>query len=154
MDMKKEDCDRLVMCFKLLRNLELLAQQAHWNIKGGDFAQLHPLFRDIYNLLYAFIDRNAESMRSLFILVPNSPKFLADCKMDFPENPNQTGKKYLELIHAGNRMLAECAIECMDMCTKLGKHGISNVLQDLIETTGSVYYYTESQLGLTEIPKK
>jgi hypothetical protein len=51
-------------------------------------------------------------------------------------------------------MLAECAIECMDMCTKLGKHGISNVLQDLIETTGSVYYYTESQLGLTEIPKK
>jgi|GEM_PF-6746252 len=154
MDMKKEDCDRLGYCFKILRNLELLVEQAHWNVKGENFYQLHLLFMRIYELLDGFEDRFAENMRSLFILVPNSPKFLADCKMEFPENPNQTGKKYLELIHAGNRMLAECAIECMDTCTKLGKHGIANMLQDIVEATGAIYYLVESQLGLTEIPKK
>ncbi len=152
MDKKDKDC--LVMCFKLLRNLELLSQQAHWNIKGDNFYQLHLMFERIYNLLHDFVDRYAENMRTQFILVPNSPKFLGDCKMDFPENPNQTGKKYLELIHAGNRMLAECATECMDCCAKAGKHGIANMLQDLIEATGTIYYLVESQLGLTEIPKE
>jgi DNA-binding ferritin-like protein len=154
MDMKKEDCDRLGYCFKILRNLELLAQQAHWNIKGDDFYQLHLMFGRIYELLNGFVDRYAENMRTQFILVPNSPKFLSDCKMEFPDNPNQTGKKYLELIHAGNRMLAECATECMDCCAKAGKHGIANMLQDLIEATGTIYYLVESQLGLTEIPKE
>jgi starvation-inducible DNA-binding protein len=149
----KDQCDRLMMCFKLLRNLELLSQQAHWNIKGQDFYPLHLLFERIYNLLHEFVDRYAENMRTMFILVPNSPKFLSDCKMEFPDNPNQTGKKYLELIHAGNRMLAECATECMDMCSNAGKQGIANMLQDLIETAGTIYYLVESQLGLTEQPK-
>lgn len=152
--MDKKDCDRLSYCFKLLRNLELLSQQAHWNVKGDDFYQLHLLFERIYGLLHGFGDRYAENMRTQFILVPNSPKFLGDCKMEFPDNPNQTGKKYLELIHAGNSMFKECAIECMDMCTKAGKHGIANMLQDLIEVTGTIYYLIESQLGLTEMPKK
>lgn len=150
----KEDCDRLMMCFKLLRNLELLSQQAHWNIKGDSFYQLHLLFERIYNLLHEFVDRYAENMRSQFILVPNSPKFLSDCKMEFPDKVDQTGKKYLELVHAGNSLLKECAVECMDMCTKLGKHGIANMLQDLIEGTGTIYYLIESQLGMTEMPKK
>lgn len=154
MDMKKEDCDRLVMCFKLLRNLGLLAQQAHWNIKGDNFYQLHLMFERIYNLLHDFVDRYAENMRTQFILVPNSPKFLGDCKMEFPDNPSQTDKKYLELIHGGNRMMVECATECMDCCTKAGKHGIANMLQDLIEAGGTIYYLVESQLGLTEIPKE
>lgn len=152
--MDKKDCDCLVMCFKLLRNLELLAQQAHWNVKGDNFYQLHLMFERIYNLLHEFVDRYAEDMRSLFILVPNSPKFLADCDMQFPDKPDQTPKKYLELVHAGNRMLAECLKDCMEMCTKLGKHGIANMLQDAIEATGTIYYLVESQLGLTEIPKK
>jgi starvation-inducible DNA-binding protein len=151
--MDKKDCDCLVMCFKLLRNLELLTQQAHWNVKGDDFYQLHLMFGRIYELLNGFVDRYAENMRSLFILVPNSPKFLADCKMEFPDKPDQSGKKYLELVHAGNRMLAECLTECMEMCTK-GKHGTANMLQDAIEATGTIYYLVESQLGLTEIPKK
>lgn len=150
--MNKKDCDCLVMCFKLLRNLELLSQQAHWNIKGDNFYQLHLMFERIYNLLNGLVDRYAENMRTQFILVPNSPKFLSDCKMEFPD-PNQTDKKYLELIHAGNRMLAECATDCMDVCTKAGKHGISNMLQDLIEATGTIYYLVESQLGLTSQPK-
>ena len=151
--MKKEECDCLGKCFKLLRNLELLSQQAHWNIKGDSFYQLHLMFGRIYDLLNGFVDRFAENMRTQFILAPNSPKFLSDCEMEFPGNPNQSSKKYLELIHAGNRMLAECANECMDMCIKLGKLGIANMLQDLIEATGTIYYLVESQLELTEIPK-
>jgi len=149
----KEDCDRLIMCFKLLRNLELLSQQAHWNIKGDSFYQLHLMFGRIYELLNGFVDRYAENMRSQFILVPNSPKFLSDCKIEFPDKVDQTGKRYLELIHAGNSLLKECATECMDMCTKLGKAGIANALQDLIEATGTIYYLVESSLGLTSQPK-
>jgi DNA-binding ferritin-like protein len=150
----KEDCDRLMTCFKLLRNLELLSQQAHWNVKGDNFYQLHLLFERIYNSLHEFVDRYAENMRSQFILVPNSPKFLGDCKMEFPDKVDQTGKKYLELIHAGNSLLKECAVECMDMCIKLGMHGVANMLQDLIEAMGTIYYLIESQLGMTEMPKK
>jgi DNA-binding ferritin-like protein len=151
MNTKDKDC--LLMCFKLLRNLELLSQQAHWNTKGDSFYQLHLMFKEIYDLLHDFVDRNAENLRSLFILVPNSPKFLSDCEMEFPDTPNQTPKRYLELVHAGNRMFKECAIDCMNMCTKCGEHGVANMLQDLIEAAGKVYYLVESQLNLTEITK-
>ena len=152
--MNTKDNDRLLSCFKLLRNLELLSQQAHWNTKGDIFYQLHLMFDRIYNLLHDFVDRNAENIRSLLVYVPNSPKFLADCDMEFPESPKQTAKKYLELVHAGNRMLRQCAIDCMKMCASADEHGVANMLQDLIEATGLIYYLTESQLGITEIPKE
>ena len=58
--MDKKDCDCLVMCFKLLRNLELLSQQAHWNIKGDNFYQLHLMFERIYREVSGLIDQLAE----------------------------------------------------------------------------------------------
>src|SRR5476651_619077 len=40
-------------------------KQAHWNVKGKDFYQLHLLFDDIAEVLYPHIDLIAERITSL-----------------------------------------------------------------------------------------
>ena len=43
----------------------LRTKQAHWNVKGKDFYQLHLLFDDIADVLYPHIDLIAERITSL-----------------------------------------------------------------------------------------
>ncbi|WP_126146909.1 Dps family protein [Synechococcus elongatus] len=48
-----------------LIDLRLKARQAHWNIRGKDFYQLHQLFDDIQGFLDEFSDRLAERIAGL-----------------------------------------------------------------------------------------
>jgi starvation-inducible DNA-binding protein len=41
-------------------NLRLQAKQAHWNVKGPDFIQLHELFDQVYETSEAWVDDIAE----------------------------------------------------------------------------------------------
>ena len=51
----------------LAASLDIWSQtkQAHWNVKGKDFYQLHLLFDDIADVLYPHIDLIAERITSL-----------------------------------------------------------------------------------------
>ena len=39
--------------------------QAHWNVVGGDFYQLHEVYGELYTGLAPYIDRNAERIRAV-----------------------------------------------------------------------------------------
>ncbi len=41
-------------------NLEAQAKQAHWNIKGRDFIQLHAFFDEVHGVVEEFVDTLAE----------------------------------------------------------------------------------------------
>src|ERR1700691_3727002 len=51
----------------LAASLDIWSQvkQAHWNVKGKDFYQLHLLFDDIAGVLYEYIDLVAERITAL-----------------------------------------------------------------------------------------
>jgi DNA-binding ferritin-like protein len=145
--------ESLLPVFRDLRNFILLAEQAHWNVVGDDFYQLHLLFERLRDSNAEFVDRLAENMRSQFILVLNSPTYLMTSDVEFLEDPKQSGEAYLDALHAANRVLnesAECASKC---CTECCKSGLVNMLGDLIEQVGKNYYLIESQRGLTKQPK-
>lgn len=48
-----------------LIDLRLQARQAHWNVRGRDFYQLHQLFDEIQEALDSFSDRVAERVAGL-----------------------------------------------------------------------------------------
>jgi starvation-inducible DNA-binding protein len=51
---------------------------AHWNVTGGDFPQLHALFKESYELCQEAIDDVAEQARILGTFAPRSlPELLA-----------------------------------------------------------------------------
>ncbi|WP_338442344.1 ferritin-like domain-containing protein [Synechococcus elongatus IITB4] len=55
----------LVKLLITLLDLRLKARQAHWNVRGQDFYQLHQLFDDVQQFLDDFADRLAERIAGL-----------------------------------------------------------------------------------------
>jgi starvation-inducible DNA-binding protein len=46
-------------------DLEAQMKQAHWNVKGRDFIQLHELFDEVHGLVEGFVDTIAERITTL-----------------------------------------------------------------------------------------
>lgn len=64
---------------------------AHWNVVGGDFPQLHALFKESYELCQEAIDDVAEQARILGTFAPKSlPELLATSSS--PLAPNDNGQ--------------------------------------------------------------
>jgi starvation-inducible DNA-binding protein len=58
---------------------------AHWNVTGGDFPQLHALFKESYELCQEAIDDVAEQARILGTFAPRSlPELLATSSSPLP----------------------------------------------------------------------
>ena len=58
---------------------------AHWNVTGGDFPQLHALFKESYELCQEAIDGVAEQARILGTFAPRSlPELLAASSSPLP----------------------------------------------------------------------
>jgi starvation-inducible DNA-binding protein len=73
----------------LAASLDVWSQtkQAHWNVKGKDFYQLHLLFDDVADVLYPHIDTIAERITSLGGVAHGTARDAA--KNSFlPEYPN------------------------------------------------------------------
>jgi starvation-inducible DNA-binding protein len=62
-------------------------KQAHWNVKGKDFYQLHLLFDDIAEVLYPHIDLIAERITSLGGVAHGTARNAASNSI-LPEYPN------------------------------------------------------------------
>lgn len=69
-DLKKTLADEYV--------LQLKTQNAHWNVEGPNFFSLHKLFEEQYDSLSKFVDRCAESIRTLKTRSPASFKEFKD----------------------------------------------------------------------------
>lgn len=68
--------------FKVLLGMEYVlyvkTQNAHWNITGMSFAELHKMFQGQYESLAGFVDRIAEQIRGYGYAAPGSmQEFLA-----------------------------------------------------------------------------
>src|ERR1700742_4551120 len=46
-------------------DLEAQMKQAHWNVKGKDFIQLHELFDSVHTIVENFVDTIAERITAL-----------------------------------------------------------------------------------------
>lgn len=86
------------------------AKQAHWNVKGKDFYQLHLLFDDIAEALYEHIDELAERITALGGVAHGTVRNAAENSL-LPEYPNT------------EKMVEEDHINALaDRLSQYGKH--------------------------------
>ena len=64
--------NQLKIAFASQYTFAIKAQNFHWNVEGSDFYQLHNLFEEIYNEVYASIDDFAENIRKIKSYAPAS----------------------------------------------------------------------------------
>ena len=57
-----------------LASLQSNVHQAHWNIEGIEYIQLHEFYQDLYETLFKFIDEAAERKLQLGVPADNRPE--------------------------------------------------------------------------------
>jgi starvation-inducible DNA-binding protein len=62
---RKQSCALLQACLSNALDLEAQAKQAHWNVKGPHFLQLHELFDRVHDEIENFVDLLAERITTL-----------------------------------------------------------------------------------------
>ncbi len=86
----------------LAASLDIWSQskQAHWNVKGKDFYQLHLLFDDIASVLYEHIDTIAERITSLGGVAHGTARDSAKNSIlpEYPDTEKMTEEDHLNAL--------------------------------------------------------
>ncbi len=78
----------------------------HWNVEGPEFRQLHAVFEDQYNNLWAALDELAERIRSLGAHAPGTLAELVALAGEAPA-PVQSADAMIDALIAAHTALAE-----------------------------------------------
>lgn len=118
----------------------------HYDVKGDNFVQLHELFGEQKDAMFAELDRLSEHLRYLKI-VPSTTlgKVVKESRVDDPEIVNAT--TMVEHLLEDNEILIELLIEAATAAGKEGKTPTENLLQELAEQHGVFVYKLRSFLG-------
>lgn len=93
------------------------SKQAHWNVKGKDFYQLHLLFDDVADALYEHIDLIAERITALGGVAHGTARESAKASF-LPEYPNTEKMTEEDHLNALAERLAAYAKHLRDAGTK------------------------------------
>lgn len=96
---RKEVSDQLNETLAATLDIWSQVKQAHWNVKGKDFYQLHLLFDQIAGELYEFIDLVAERITSIGSTAHGTTR-MAAAATPLPEYPLDAvdGKQHLVAV--------------------------------------------------------
>ncbi len=100
--------------------LMALCHQAHWNVEGPDFFQLHQAFQDHYENLFAAIDDIAERIRALNAYAPGGLRHLADLgQLEEPQG-SLSARDYVTILAAAH---AKVLNDLKTLRDTAGEHG-------------------------------
>jgi starvation-inducible DNA-binding protein len=126
-------------------------KQAHWNVKGHNFYQLHLLFDLIAGEIYEFIDLVAERITTLGGIAMGTARMAAS-NSEIPEYSTATIDG-LSHIHALNERLAIYAKhvrEGIDKCDELDDKDTSDLYTQISRTVDLRLWFIEAHLQGTE----
>ena len=121
---------------KLLANsysFVIKAQQFHWNVEGPDFPQYHEFFGELYDEVYASIDKTAEYIRTLDSYTPGS----MERYIELSDIKGQTMIPRAELMFAelqqDNEILIHCLHQCFELAGNEKQYGIENFIAERLD---------------------
>lgn len=121
---------------QLLADQAVLAfrtRDAHWNITGIQFAQLHELFGKQYEELNLQLDETAERIRAIGIPVSGQMHELAAHSKLKTEKSGSKAEKLLQSLLDGHETVIRFLRKAVDETAKLGDNGTSDFLTGLME---------------------
>jgi starvation-inducible DNA-binding protein len=106
-------------------------QDAHWNVQGDDFYQLHLLFERIYTEVQEAIDPFAENLRKCQIFVPSGLARMTDLSIvdGWTEDENDC-EAFLQGLLDDSDALADLFAHVFDIAEAKHEHGLSNFMAD------------------------
>lgn len=122
------------------------AKQAHWNVKGLDFIQLHELFDELAGSLTEPIDMLAERATSLGGEAEGTVR-MAAAASSLPEYPNVTdGEAHVDALADRYAAHAKALRESIDQAEELGDMDTADLFTELSRTADKHLWFLEAHL--------
>jgi len=134
---------------RLADTSDLVSQvkQAHWNVKGPDFQQLHELFDAIHAALEPFVDVIAERATTLGGVALGTVRMAAKAT-SLKEYPDDiaAGKAHLEAVRDRVAAYAAANRQALEASGKLDDPTTEDMFTEISRTVDLQLYFLESHL--------
>ena len=130
-----------------ISDLKSQVKQAHWNVKGMHFFQLHKLFDKMAEELEEFIDTIAERATALGGFATGTVRMAAATSRlpELPTNIDQ-GKDYLTALAERYAQYGGSLREAIDQSEEARDMGTSDMFIDIVREIDKQLYFLESHL--------
>lgn len=122
-------------------------RQAHWNVKGPQFKQLHELFEEINGAVSEHIDLLGERIVTLGGIADGRTQTTARCS-SLPEYPLEarSGREHLEAISLSLTPFAESVRSDIDLTTEMGDAGTADLFTEISRETDKNLWFVNAHL--------
>ncbi len=123
------------------------SKQAHWNVKGMDFMQLHELFDELAELVLGFVDMMAERITALggtargTVQMSSGATGLEDIPLDMTG-----GEAFVRAIADRFAQHADGVREAIDTADQLGDMATSDLFTEIVRGLDKSLYFLEAHL--------
>ena len=128
---------------------DLLSQvkQAHWNVKGPAFWQLHKLFDEVAQQAEGWIDELAERVTALGGYARGTVR-MAGASSTLPEFPTDItdGMEYVKAVVERLAAFANSTREAIDWANRLGDAGTADLFTQVSRSADRSLYFLEAHL--------
>lgn len=123
------------------------AKQAHWNVKGPDFWQLHKLFDDVAGEAAAWVDQFAERVTALGGYATGTVRMAASSSR-LPEFPTDItdSMEYVKAVATRLAAFTNSAREAIDTTDKLGDANSADLFTEISRCADKYLYFLEAHL--------
>ena len=133
----------------LADSFDLLSQvkQAHWNVKGPDFWQLHKLFDELAGEVADWVDQFAERVTALGGFA-NGTARMAAANSTLPEFPTDItdSMDYVGAVASRLAAFSNSARTAIDRTDKLGDANTADLFTEISRCADKYLYFLEAHL--------
>ena len=133
----------------LADSFDLMSQvkQAHWNVKGSDFWQLHKLFDEVAERAAEWVDEFAERITALGGYATGTVR-MAAASSTLPEFPTEITESmdYVRAVAERLAAFTNSAREAIDQVDELGDADTADLFTEVSRCADKYLYFLEAHL--------
>lgn len=128
-------------------DLQSQVKQAHWNVKGSDFWQLHTLFDEVADRAAEWVDELAERVTALGGYATGTVR-MAAASSTLPEFPTDitAGPDYVKALAKRLAAFTNSAREAIDATDTLGDANTADLFTEISRCADKYLYFLEAHL--------
>lgn len=128
--------------------LDLQIKQAHWNVKGRDFYQLHKLFDDMHDVVEEFVDTIAERIITLGEKADGRAGTVAKTT-ELPEYPLDatSGEEHLEALAKSLGKFGALVRANIDAAADAGEQDTADIFTGVSREVDKQLWFVEAHLA-------
>ena len=128
-------------------DLSLQAKQAHWNVRGPDFYQLHLLFDKVYEATQEFVDLIAERATSLGGVAEGAAEVVTK-RTTLPRYPLtiKGGREHVDALSKSLAAFAKIARRAIDQADELRDKDTADLFTEISREVDKQLWFVEAHL--------